>query len=211
MRTTLYVLSFCLFAGFASIALAQTPDGDPPAVEEDCALESGAAFGLCNAYCEAMDCDCPTADNPECEPQASDRACTRVRDRFLQVTGRELPCDVAVDPDPEPEACPCVGFAAGWADPNFVSGNWDIFQGSLFSAGTTCTDDGSRIDLEDPVGDFGMGSATVAADATMLRCELSMDISGSASYPNLTPGQALGCRQVLLDAWEAVNGVGSCL
>ncbi len=66
---------------------AQTPDGETPAEEEICSELSGAAFGLCNAYCEAMDCD-------YVEPQASEQACQRVRDNFLKITGDELfPCD----------------------------------------------------------------------------------------------------------------------
>ena len=65
--------------------LAQTPDGETPAQEVVCAGESGAAFGLCNAYCEAMDCD-------SLDPLASERACNRVEDKFINITGRDLPC-----------------------------------------------------------------------------------------------------------------------
>ena len=36
MRTFLTIMFFCLLASFASITVAQTPDGDPPAVEELC-------------------------------------------------------------------------------------------------------------------------------------------------------------------------------
>ena len=70
----------CLY----SPAVAQTPDGETPAQEDACAGESGAAYGLCNAYCEAMDCD-------SANPQASDQACDKVLDRFLNITGVELP------------------------------------------------------------------------------------------------------------------------
>ena len=35
----------------------------------------GEEFGLCNAYCEAMDCD---GDNP----QASAKACGKVKEKF---------------------------------------------------------------------------------------------------------------------------------
>jgi cysteine-rich repeat protein len=68
------------------LAFAQTPDGETPSVETVCDTQVGAAFGLCNAYCEAMDCDYVT-------PQASEKACTRVLDRFVQVTGNVPPCD----------------------------------------------------------------------------------------------------------------------
>ena len=36
---------------------AQTPDGLTPSEETVCDRYEGNAFGLCNAYCEAMDCD----------------------------------------------------------------------------------------------------------------------------------------------------------
>ena len=93
MRNLLNILFFVLLASFAGIALAQTPDGDPPAVEDPCEAPwiNGAAFGLCNAYCEAMDCEC--RERTDCEPHANDRACDRVRDRFIQLTARDLPCE----------------------------------------------------------------------------------------------------------------------
>ena len=67
------------------LASAQTPDGQTPAVETVCDGESGAAFGLCNAYCEAMDCDS--------SPEASQTACDTVQDLFIAITGRDLPCE----------------------------------------------------------------------------------------------------------------------
>jgi hypothetical protein len=76
---------------------AKTPDGVTPADEAICDLESGAAYGLCNAYCEAMDCD---GD----QTHASATACQRVQDRFTQKTGRDLPCLVP------PAVCPCYTY-----------------------------------------------------------------------------------------------------
>ena len=59
---------------------------------EVCAAESGAAYGLCTAYCEAMECD-------EAEPKASETACLKVKDEYIQVTGNpELPCEAAGGP-----------------------------------------------------------------------------------------------------------------
>lgn len=87
--------SFALAAllTLAGSAWARTPDGQPPSVETVCDAEVGAAFGLCNAYCEAMDCDSPNH-------RASDRACQVVGENFTERTGRPLPCQVT---------CPCVG------------------------------------------------------------------------------------------------------
>ena len=53
--------------------------------DSSCAGESGAAFGLCNAYCDAMECD-------SADPHASDTACEKVAEKFTQLTGRDLPC-----------------------------------------------------------------------------------------------------------------------
>lgn len=68
-----------------------TPDGQPPPTEEICDLTSGAAHGLCVAYCEAMDCDGQS-------PNASVNACTGVAERFFQITGELPPCE---------RICPC--------------------------------------------------------------------------------------------------------
>lgn len=74
-------------------AAAQTPDGQTPAEEIACNGQTGAAYGLCTSFCEAMDCD-STA------PAASATACNKVADNFLRLTGQAPPC-----------LCPC---AAGW-------------------------------------------------------------------------------------------------
>lgn len=88
-------------------AMASTPDGQTPSEETVCDNQSGAAYGLCTAYCEAMDCDSPA-------PHAAPRACDRVQANFVRHTGNPLPCDVS---------CPCTAlplFAA------FVAGTEDI-------------------------------------------------------------------------------------
>ena len=63
------------------------PDGDTPATEQVCVGYDGVAYGLCNSYCEARDCD----DDP-------DRSgCAVVKDKFLELTGEDnLPCDAPV-------------------------------------------------------------------------------------------------------------------
>ncbi len=86
---TTFLFAAGLVVGVPLVASAQTPDGQTPAVETVCDGESGAAFGLCDAYCEAMDCDN--------FPEASLYACERVRSTFNRLTGRDVPC--------EPETC----------------------------------------------------------------------------------------------------------
>lgn len=76
---------------FASSTRLGTPDGIPPSEETVCDGLTGAAYGLCTAYCGAMDCDSG-------DPQASQRACDRVGENFARITGGAPPC-----------TCPCVG------------------------------------------------------------------------------------------------------
>lgn len=103
------------FLVLAIPALASTPDGQTPSQETVCDDQSGAAYGLCTAYCEAMDCDSPA-------PHASATACSRVGSKFLQFTGNPVPCDVS---------CPCTeelplfaAFVAGTEEiDSCVSGN----------------------------------------------------------------------------------------
>ena len=58
-----------------------------------CDGQIGAAYGLCNAYCNAMECNSP-------EPQASDIACARVSALFEKITG-------SLPPTPTPPViCP---------------------------------------------------------------------------------------------------------
>jgi hypothetical protein len=95
----------CLGTG---AALAKTPDGQTPALETVCDMETGAAYGLCNAYCEAMDCETD-------DPSASATACSKVGNKYRQLTGHDLPCEVS---------CPC-------ADPSISIAFSDALDGDL--------------------------------------------------------------------------------
>jgi hypothetical protein len=64
---------------------AQTADGQTPAVEDVCDGQIGALWGLCVAYCEAMDCDFDY-------PHADDRACNRVLENYKKLSGQLPPC-----------------------------------------------------------------------------------------------------------------------
>jgi hypothetical protein len=87
----LVLSAFVLGAGSAS---AKTPDGKTPAQETVCDNETGAAYGLCNAYCEAKDCGDPNQTS-------SDRSCEVIKDKFERMTGRPMPCSLT---------CPCPGL-----------------------------------------------------------------------------------------------------
>jgi hypothetical protein len=52
-----------------------------------CAGLSGTTvWGLCHAYCEAMECDTPN-------PNAAENACMVVRARFERIAGTPPPCE----------------------------------------------------------------------------------------------------------------------
>ncbi len=83
---------------FAGSTFLGTPDDLPPSEETACDGLTGAAHGLCTAYCEAMDCDGDA-------PHASQRACDRVGRNFERMTGGAPPCE-----------CPCVGRIEGFIE-----------------------------------------------------------------------------------------------
>jgi hypothetical protein len=127
-----FTLAFALLLLCTGAALA-SPHGETPAEETVCDNETGAAFGLCNAYCEAMDCETD-------EPNASATACSRVRGKFQQITGRDLPCE-------EPPTCPCANsdfFFAG-----LIAG--DITITECFTEPVNGMTDGILIPIRGPV------------------------------------------------------------
>jgi hypothetical protein len=83
---------YCFVLLIAGSAFAKTADGKTPAVETVCDNEHGAAFGICNAYCEAIDCTDPNQ-------RANNQACENLKANFEKHTGRQMPCDVS---------CPCA-------------------------------------------------------------------------------------------------------
>lgn len=87
MRKSLWVFAICAITIGAGSVSGKTPDGQTPSRETVCDNETGAAYGLCTAYCEAMDCGDPNQ-------RASDKACESVARNFEKKTGRPLPCAV---------------------------------------------------------------------------------------------------------------------
>lgn len=86
MKTTLLTACCC----FLSPVMASTTDGMTPSDETVCDDLTGKAFGICNAYCEAMDCDNPNH-------RASDKACSKKFDQWVALNGEQepLPCEDA--------------------------------------------------------------------------------------------------------------------
>lgn len=88
MRKSLWIFAICAVVLGADSVYAKTPDGQTPSQETVCDNEEGAAYGLCTAYCEAMDCGDPNQ-------RASNRACESVRRNFEKKTGRSIPCGLS--------------------------------------------------------------------------------------------------------------------
>lgn len=63
-------------------AWAETPDGETPAEESICDNEVGARKGLCNAFCEAMDCHLDEGIH------ASPKACDKVLANYQSKQGK---------------------------------------------------------------------------------------------------------------------------
>lgn len=77
IRTLLGLIVLGLVVALGSTAFAQTPDEETPAEEIICEGLEGAAFGLCNAYCEAQDCN----------PFDSTKSCSQVLNNYQKNTG----------------------------------------------------------------------------------------------------------------------------
>jgi hypothetical protein len=94
MRKSAWSIVVTIAVVTAGGAFANTSCKKPPEPVTACSHEKGVAYGLCHAYCEALDCDNPSH-------HASDQACTAVKKNFEKLTGRPLPCAVQ---------CPCAGL-----------------------------------------------------------------------------------------------------
>ena len=64
-------VSRLLLALITALLIPISASAQIPTEESVCDGLSGAAFGLCNAYCEAMDCDSEA-------PNANETACLKV-------------------------------------------------------------------------------------------------------------------------------------
>jgi len=89
-------------SGLGAAVPAWAGDGETPAEETICDGLSGASWGLCTAFCEAMDCE---SENP----QASANACAKVLERYRQKSGGTSPPCLDTDGDgilDEDDICP---------------------------------------------------------------------------------------------------------
>ena len=90
MRRLILILAAVMLGLSTSAALAKTSDGETPAVETWCDQFEGAAFGICNAYCEAQDCDAQ-------DPQSV--SCDQLAGNFLKKTDKKIACSFSCEED----------------------------------------------------------------------------------------------------------------
>lgn len=84
MLMRLYVS--CLALALVTALLAPISAGaQTPTEDSVCDGLSGSAFGLCNAYCEVMDCDSEA-------PNANEKACLKVLSGFTKHSDEPIPC-----------------------------------------------------------------------------------------------------------------------
>ena len=74
-----------LVAFVTALLIPISTSAKTPTEESVCVGLSGAAFGLCNAYCEAMDCDSEA-------PNANETACLKVLSDFTKHSDELIPC-----------------------------------------------------------------------------------------------------------------------
>ena len=164
--------------GAAQPSSAQTPDGETPAVEDVCALAglAGALKGLCNAYCEAMDCDSN-------DPRASARACERVRGNFVEASGGQEPPCVEV-------SCPC---AADWTP-------FDPTTGTIsFLAFRQCVVFAPKATIDGVTTDAGNPDALLTTDVDVAGFCAALTPAGAFIERPITASQAGVCTAIIAD------------
>jgi hypothetical protein len=133
LKVVLVIAATALAASPAAAGNGHGRGGD--SVCEDSGL-IGSAYAACHTFCEALDCD---AD----EHTASDLACERALERFLDLSeGEQPPCldGGGEEPGDEPlgVACPC---AFGWRHPKLIPEGWQLGVCEIYDSG----EDGSSV------------------------------------------------------------------
>lgn len=162
-----FLLLSILFCFCASAAFA---DDVTPAEEEVCDFLQGpefspGLFGLCNAYCEAKDCDelGPLEDQPW--------SCQRLYSNFVNTATGEDPLE---PPCLEEESEPLVPPCACWPDDEDNNGIPDALEPPLLNSGAGW-DGGCVFDEQDGFYSAGMvdaaGLSFLVVSEGMARCE----------------------------------------
>jgi len=174
-------------------AAAQTADGVATAGVDVCteAGLGGRDWELCNAYCEALDCDGDA-------PRASDRACERVLESWArQADGRTIPCE-AIE-------CPC------WSSSEQVDAVHDSNLPPASGRPTfrVCSEDtaDSNLAVTDFRSDAFIASFVSGTDAI---CATELYPRGGEVVPilwaeDLTEGEIEACSQILRELCPQID------
>jgi hypothetical protein len=172
---------------------AGTPDGLTPAVEDICTKWgfSGTTNGLCNAYCEAMDCD-------DANPQASEEACTRVFDKIiLGLDGTPFPTCNDSDNDGVPNGldnCPDVA-------------NEDQADADGEGVGDAC-DNCPNTPNDDQADADGNGVGDACDLIVGCPCRGALEVMSGFHYDESFPASSCVIRQSTLIRAEAISVLG---
>jgi hypothetical protein len=207
MKKLITTLISCAALGFlmTPVAFAETPDGQTPADETVCeeAELGGALKGLCNAYCEAMDCDA--------DPNANISACESVHGKFLKKSGGiELPCIVPPVPDTDGDGIPDDVDNCAYTPNDQTDADGDAVGDACDNCPQTDNSDQADLDL-DGIGDAcdncpadaNSDQADGDSDGEGDVCEsLDETLMGQVLSINFTPGLLIDQLLVeVADAW----------
>ena len=172
MKVTLSISIFLLLIAPAALAQTGVCDSVP-----------GNAYGLCNAYCEAMDCDNPAH-------AASDKACDRVFMNFVKKTGEAPPCN----------PCPCVDETNYPIFTDFEDGTTPIFSCNIEEDEAV---DKFTVEVVGLSGDFAFAGSDATGGTVEAGC-FATDPAGNEEFLDLStmPLAALSCANLLIDAAE---------
>ncbi len=100
--------TLCAFVVFIMVMGAAYAQGRR---SDTCEAHWGSnAWGLCNAYCEAKDCDSGS-------PKGSTTSCTQIYENFMEVAGEgeTMPCEITPPASPQSTGgCPCNFNVQSW-------------------------------------------------------------------------------------------------
>lgn len=153
------------------------------AASGDCEAETGRAKGMCQAYCEAIDCDG--------DPEASAEACETLESHFTSMTGRALPCEAVFEP-PDVD-CPCLEFY-GWSG---------AFEPSV--EGLSCWYDTSAA-WEDPSIDFWATMVVGTMEVEDWENDMVYDVPICSTLEWWDPEGEAEEYEIVLETQEQVDG-----
>jgi hypothetical protein len=189
-------LSPLLIVLLSPLFIPISASAQPPADESVCDGLSGPSWGLCNAYCEAMDCESENAN-------ASSAACQKVLSEYTTHTEQVIPC-ARVE-------CPCwapedVDTLLSECESDALSvACWDVVlqgQGSIFSTAMECS--GER----GPVEIIHYLRATIDARIAVRASCASANVPPLRNRAReITIDQASACGEVLTDRFQDCDTV----